>query len=69
MGGGSAQNIKRKHMRTLTLDEMAKYLDHATIERTIDVGHAFIHIGMTVAGFGFVMVNNFFGETVVSESL
>ena len=57
------------HMRQLTLAETADYLEHAVIETTHDTEHALIHIGRTGLGLAFVMVNNMFGETTVSEGM
>lgn len=57
------------NMRFLTLDEVATYLEFATVQRTHDVGHAIIHIGLSAMGGKFVMVNDAQGDTVVTESM
>ena len=56
-------------MQQLTLEQQADYLDSATIESTMDAGHAIIHAGTNEAGVRFVMVNDCFGRTVVTESM
>ena len=63
------RNEMNSHMRQLTLAETADYFEHAVIETTHDTGHALIHIGRTGLGLAFVMVNNMFGGTAVSESM
>lgn len=55
-------------MKQLTLEQTADYLERATIERSHDVGHAIIHIGRNAFGVKFVLINNAFGETTVTES-
>jgi hypothetical protein len=56
-------------MKSFTMQQAADYLEAATIESTIDAGHAVIHTGINAAGLRFVLINNYFGETVVSESM
>jgi len=56
-------------MRFLSMEELAEYLEFANIHRSIDKGHAIIHIGTTMTGVDFVLVNNFEGETMVTEGL
>jgi hypothetical protein len=55
-------------MQKLTLAQTADYLDSATIERSHDAGHEIIHVGWNANGTRFIMVNNCYGETTVSES-
>lgn len=55
-------------MKQLTLEQVADYLESATIEQSHDVGHAIVHIGRNEAGGRFVMVNDCYGKTTVSES-
>lgn len=55
-------------MKFLTLEQTCEYLDAATIERTIDEGHCFVHIGRGALGARFVLVNNAQGETVLIET-
>lgn len=55
-------------MQQLTLEQVADYLESATIEQSHDVGHAIVHIGRNAAGGRFVMVNDCYGKTTVSES-
>ena len=56
-------------MKTLTLQQTADYLEAATIEHTFDVGHALTHIGINAAGASFVLVNDYTGQTIVTESM
>jgi hypothetical protein len=56
-------------MEFLTIEECAEYLEFANIHKSIDKGHAIIHIGTTMAGVDFVLVNNFEGETMLTEGL
>ncbi len=56
-------------MLYLTLEQTADYLEAATIETTVDSGHAIIHMGKNIAGVCFVMINNAKGETTVCEEL
>lgn len=56
-------------MLYLTLEQAADYLETATIDSSIDAGHAIIHMGKNVAGVCFVMLNSANGKTTVSESM
>lgn len=56
-------------MQHLSLPEVADYLELATIEFTHDVGHAIIHTGRRMDGVKFVLVNNAYGESVLTEAL
>lgn len=56
-------------MKQLNLEQAADYLESATIERTHDAGHAIIHIGSNAAGVRFVLMNDAFGMTTVTESM
>ena len=56
-------------MRLLTLDQTAAFLEFASIHKTIDVGHALIHIGENAFGCKFVLVNNMLGQTVLTEEM
>lgn len=56
-------------MQKLTIEQTANYLEAATVNSTVNAGHAIILIGKNAAGAGFVMVNDANGKTVVSESL
>jgi len=53
----------------LTLDQAADYLTTATIEHSHDSGFAITHFGRNVAGARFVMTNDCYGRTTVTESL
>lgn len=56
-------------MKSLTQAETADYLESATIINTMDCGHAIAHIGVTDTGIRFMLVNDCYGNTVVTESL
>lgn len=56
-------------MLYLTIEQAADYLETATIDRTIDAGHAIVHTGKNAAGVEFVMMNDASGKTVICESL
>ena len=56
-------------MQFLTLAQVADYLESVTIERTQDVGHAFIHTGHDRAGGRFVVVNDANGDSVLIEGM
>lgn len=56
-------------MRMLSLEQTADFIETAIIEKSHDVGHAIIHTGMSESGSRFVLVNNCYGETVLSESM
>lgn len=56
-------------MQQLTLAETADYLESAIIEHMQDVGHAIIHSGRNAAGARFVLVNDCFGKTTVTEGM
>lgn len=48
---------------------MADYLEGAQIESSINVGFTNVHIGINPAGSKFVLINDGFGEIVVTESV
>jgi hypothetical protein len=54
-------------MKTLTLEQMADYLENAAVHQTIDRGHALIHMGESMAGHSFVLVNDVNGNSVLTE--
>lgn len=56
-------------MKTLTMQQAADYLESAIIEHTHDAGHALTHIGTNAAGVPFVLVNDYTGQTVVTEAM
>lgn len=56
-------------VRMLTLGEVADYLEDAIIHKTIDAGHAIIHIGESMAGHAFVLVNDGNGDSVLTEGM
>ena len=54
-------------MKIMSLQETADYLEFAKITQTISLGHAIVHKGISAAGVDFVLVNDMFGETVLTE--
>jgi hypothetical protein len=56
-------------MQKLSLEQMADYLENAKITQTVDAGHALIHMGKSMAGHSFVLVNDIHGHSVLTESL
>lgn len=56
-------------MKILTLAQVADYLESATIEETHDVGFAITHFGKNAAGARFVLVNDCFGNSAVTEGM
>lgn len=56
-------------MQSLNLQQLADYLESASIEHTHDAGHAVIHTGKNAVGARFVLVNDYHGRTTVTESL
>lgn len=56
-------------MQTMTLQQIADYLNGATVDETIDTGHALIHRGTNAAGTPFVLVNDMHGNSALSESM
>lgn len=56
-------------MKQLTMQQTADYLEAATIMHSHDAGHAITHVGTNAAGVSFVLVNDYTGQTVVTESM
>lgn len=56
-------------MKLLDLQQTARYLEHAEIIQTVDVGHALIHIGKNIAGASFLLVNNAEEQSVLTEGM
>ncbi len=56
-------------MQQISLEQTATYLESATVEQSIDTGHAIIHVGTSEAGHRFVLVNDAQGNTMLTESL
>ncbi len=56
-------------MKMLNMQQASDYLANANIKQSIDMGHAIIHRGISAAGFDFVLVNNMFGQTVLTEGM
>lgn len=55
-------------MQQLSLAQAANYLETATIEHSFDAGHAITHIGKSASGTRFVMVNDAYGATALTEA-
>jgi hypothetical protein len=55
-------------MRNLTLEQTADYLESAEIQKSVNLGYAVIHQGISEAGHSFVLLNDWQGNTVVTES-
>lgn len=53
-------------MQHLTLEQAADFLEVATIEKTIDVGHTLVHTGTDEHGARFILMNDLNGNTTVS---
>lgn len=56
-------------MQQLRLEQQADYLDGAIVSSTVDAGRAIIHTGINALGARFVMVNDCYGHTVVTEGM
>lgn len=54
-------------IRTMTIEQTADYLENARIEQTIENGWTVIHIGVSEVGHRFVLTNDCYGGTVVTE--
>lgn len=55
-------------MQQLSLAQAADYLEAATIEHCHDAGHAITHIGKSASGVRFVLVNDAYGATALTEA-
>jgi len=55
-------------MKLLTEQQTADYLCEATIHTSVKSGHAIVHTGEGACGHRFVLVNDCFGNTALSES-
>lgn len=56
-------------MQTMTLQQIADYFEDATIDETIDAGHALIQRGTNAAGTPFVLVNDMQGNSALTEGM
>lgn len=54
-------------MKILSLKRAMKYLETATLEKTRDIGSAFVLLGKNATGMRFVMVNERNGGAVLIE--
>ena len=55
--------------QSLTLEQTADYLEAATIENSIDSGCAITHIGTSPSGVKFILTNDAYGCTALTESM
>ena len=62
----STRKIK---MQTLSLQQITDFLETATIEKTVDFGHALVHAVTAPDGLCFTLMNDLHGETSVSFGL
>jgi hypothetical protein len=56
-------------MQHLTLDQTADFLELATIEQSINLGHSVVHVGNLGTAdepARFVLVNDMFGRSILS---
>jgi hypothetical protein len=58
----------RPTMRMLELQQAADFLEVATIESTVNVGHTLVHSGRTEAGNRFTLMNDHHGNSALAES-
>lgn len=56
-------------MKIMTLQETADYLEFAKITQTISLGHAIVHKGISAGGFDFVLINDSYGNTALTEGM
>lgn len=54
---------------TMNMQETTDYIEAAISLHTHDIGHAVVHIGTNAAGVSFVLVNDYNGETIISEAM
>ena len=54
-------------MKALDLNQVAEYLDEATILQTIDDGFSLIHFGKSNMGNKFFLINNAEGQSAILE--
>lgn len=56
-------------MNQLSLEQTAEYLEMANIQTSLNLGFAILHTGKNAVGADFVLLNDFMGESVVTEAL
>lgn len=54
-------------MKTLSLEQIADYLEDATIDRSVNAGHALVHFGKSAAGTTFVLLAHVEGPSYLQE--
>lgn len=55
-------------MKLVTTEELCDYLEAATVERTIDLGHAVVNHGISAFGHRFTAVHDYRGSAVLTEA-
>jgi hypothetical protein len=56
-------------MKIMNEQETADYLEFAKIKRTINLGYAIVHKGISAAGIDFVLVNDCYGYSALTEGM
>lgn len=56
-------------MRIMAIEAADAYLDRATIEQVITLGHAVVNVGTSETGHRFVLLHDYEGNAVLCESL
>lgn len=56
-------------MERITLEQMADFFEDAVIEHTHDFGHTIVHSGISGSGARFVLLNDCWGESTLSEGM
>lgn len=56
-------------MKYLNLEQVADYLEFATIHKTIKTAFNIVHSGESKAGVDFILINNALGESVLDEAI
>ncbi|WP_322046953.1 hypothetical protein [Paraburkholderia sp. J67] len=56
-------------MQQLSLDQAATMLETMTITQTIDAGHAIVHVGTDESGRAVVLMNDCYGNSILSSAM
>ncbi|WP_186301575.1 hypothetical protein [Denitromonas halophila] len=56
-------------MKTMTTEQACDYLDAASIEQTINLGHCVVNHGVSEAGARFTLIHDFHGCACLTEAL
>ncbi len=57
------------NMQQLSLDQAATMLETMTITQTIDAGHAIVHVGTDESGRAVVLMNDCYGNSILSSAM